>query len=407
MDDNKYTFNTVEEALEDIKNGKMIIVADDENRENEGDLICAADKITPNIINFMVKEARGLICLSLTQETTAKLDLHPQTANNTDTKGTAFTVSIDADPVHGVTTGISASDRAKTIQVAITEEAKPSDLRRPGHIFPIEAKKGGVLERVGHTEASVDLARLAGLKPAGVICEIMNEDGTMARRNELFEYAKKHDLKFITVAQLIKYRLKNEILVQRQANATLPTSNGSFDIYGYINKLTRVEHVALVKGSLDDLKKKTPVIRMHSECLTGDIFSSLRCDCGIQLNQALRVIDEHECGVFVYLRGHEGRGIGLCNKINAYALQDKGEDTVEANVSLGFAPDLRDYGDGAQILLDLGVEKFALITNNPRKIIGLEGYGLEVVDRVQLEPFINEHNKDYMNTKKEKMEHLF
>lgn len=399
-------FNTVEEAIEDIKNGKMVIIADDENRENEGDVICAAEMITPEIINFMVKEARGLICLALTPQRTQELELKQMVDANTDNHGTAFTVSIDAAPKFGVTTGISASDRATTIKLAVDERAVASDFRRPGHIFPLQSKPGGVLQRVGHTEASVDIARLAGLKPAGVICEIMNEDGSMARRDELKAFAQKHDMKFITVAQLIAYRLKHERFVKRKVQAKLPTAHGVFDIYGYVNELDGTEHVALVKN-LDDRNDKTPLIRMHSECLTGDIFHSLKCDCGNQLAQALEAIDQNGCGALVYLRAHEGRGIGLINKLKAYVLQDEGQDTVEANVALGFAPDLRDYGVGAQILLDLDLIKFNLITNNPTKIIGLEGYGIEVLDRVALPPHINKYNKNYMCAKVDKMDHMF
>lgn len=399
-------FNTVEEAIEDIKAGKMVIVADDEDRENEGDVICAAELVTPDMINFMVKECRGLICLSLTPQRAKELELEPMVGNNTDPKGTAFTASIDADPKFGITTGISASDRATTIQIAVDERASKADLRRPGHIFPLIAKQGGVLKRVGHTEASVDLARLADLNPAGVICEIMNSDGSMARRDDLVEFAKKHNLKFITVAQLISYRLKKERFIERVVQAKLPTKFGEFDIYGYINKLNNTEHVALVKGINESKKGYLPYVRMHSECLTGDIFGSLKCDCGDQLHSALRLIAEKGYGALVYLKDHEGRGIGLLNKLKAYVLQDNGKDTVEANVELGFAPDLRDYGVGAQILLDLGFDKINLITNNPTKIVGLEGYGLEILKRVGLTPCINEFNEKYMNTKKEKMSHI-
>ena len=401
-----FEFNSVEEAIQDIKAGKPVIIADDESRENEGDLVCAAEKITPEIINFMITECKGLICLSLTPEVTSRLNLHPQSSKNTDVKGTAFTVSIDADPVNGITTGISAFDRAKTIQVAIDDKTEPKDLRRPGHIFPIEAKKGGVLKRVGHTEASVDLTRLAGLKPSGVICEIMNPDGTMARRNELAVFAKKHNLKFITVAQLIKYRLKKERFVKRVVTAKLPSFFGEFDIYGYVNTLDNSEHVALVKGDPETFKADPPLVRMHSECLTGDIFHSLRCDCGDQLCNSLSCIEKEGRGVLVYIKTHEGRGIGLVNKIKAYALQDQGQDTVEANISLGFEPDLRDYGVGAQILLDLGIKQFRLITNNPKKIVGLEGYDLEMTDRVTIPVCLNKHNEKYLHTKRDKMEHI-
>lgn len=399
-------FNTIEEAIEDIKAGKMVIVADDENRENEGDLICAAELITPDIINFMAAEGRGLICLCMTPERAEELQLNPMTENNTDAKGTAFTVSIDADPKFGVTTGISAQDRATTIKISTDKRTQPTDLRRPGHIFPLVAKQGGVLQRVGHTEAGVDLARFAGLAPSGVICEIMNPDGTMARRDDLFKFAEKHNLKFITVSDLIAYRIKKERFVQRVVQAKLPTKFGEFEVYGYLNTLDNTEHVALVKGFGNRPKGEIPYVRMHSECLTGDIFHSLKCDCGNQLEAALRLIDEKGYGALVYLKQHEGRGIGLLNKLKAYVLQENGQDTVEANLSLGFAPDLRDYGVGAQILLDLGFDKLNLITNNPTKIIGLEGYGLEVVNRVALTPAINQHNEYYMKTKKEKMSHI-
>lgn len=405
-DNTDITFDTVEAAIQDIKDGKMVIVADDESRENEGDLVCAAEKITPEIINFMVTEGRGLICLSLTSERTREMQLSQMVARNTESHNTAFTVSIDAETKFGVTTGISASDRATTIKVAVDPTAKPFDLRRPGHIFPLEAKKGGVLERVGQTEASVDLAKLAGLTPAGVICEILNPDGTMARRNDLVIFAKKYNIKFITVAQIIAYRLRHERFVTRVIKTKLPTQFGEFDIYGYRNELDGNEHIALVKGDISTFKNTSPSVRMHSECLTGDIFHSLKCDCGNQLASALKYINEAGAGVFVYLRAHEGRGIGLLNKLKAYSLQEQGQDTVEANVSLGFDPDLRDYGVGAQILLDLGVSKFKLITNNPRKIIGLEGYGLEVEDRIALPSDVNKYNEKYLNTKKEKMEHL-
>ena len=402
----KFEFSTVEEAIQDIKDGKMVIVADNEDRENEGDLVCASEKITPEIINFMVKEARGLICATLTPERTKELRLEQMVHSNTEAQGTAFTVSVDAAASYGVTTGISAQDRAATIKVLVDPNSKPTDLRRPGHIFPLEAKPGGVLKRVGQTEASVDLAKLAGLVPSGVICEILNEDGTMARRNELVEFAKKHNLKFITVAQLIKYRLRNERFVEKIIKASLPTAYGEFDIYGYINRLDNTEHVALVKGTSEDFANSIPLVRMHSECLTGDIFHSQRCDCGDQLASALEFIQKEGLGALVYLRAHEGRGIGLINKLKAYVLQEQGQDTVEANVSLGFAPDLRDYGVGAQILLDLGIKKFRLITNNPKKIIGLEGYDLEIVDRVSLNIDKTEHNERYLNTKRDKMNHI-
>lgn len=397
-------FNTVEEAIESFKTGKPVLIADDENRENEGDVICSAEKITPEIINFMAQECRGLVCIAINQETANRLELSQMVEKNTESAQTAFTQSIDGAAKFGVTTGISAHDRAKTIQIAIDKNARPNDLRRPGHIFPCVAKAGGVLQRTGHTEASVDLARLAGHTPAGVMCEVLNPDGTMARRDDLKEFASKHGLKFITVAQLIAYRLKTERFVTREAQATLPTQFGDFKVYGYLNTLTGDEHVALVK---DDKSDKIPLIRMHSECLTGDVFHSLKCDCNSQLHRAMQMIDEWGKGAIVYIRNHEGRGIGLVNKIKAYALQEKGQDTIEANISLGFQPDLRDYGAGAQIILDLGYNNFNLITNNPKKIIGLEGYGLKIHDIVNLEPDVNCYNKRYMETKKEKMHHMY
>jgi len=397
-------FDTVEEAIEDIKNGKMVIIADDEDRENEGDLVCAAECVTPEIINFMTQKARGLICATVDRKIAKRMQLHQMVENNTESHGCAFTVSVDAQAKFGTTTGISASDRAKTIQVLIDDNSQPEDLRRPGHIFPIQARRGGVLERVGQTEASVDIARLAGLKPAGVICEILKADGTMARRDDLRKFADENNLKFITVAQLISYRLTHERFVKRMAEAFLPTAHGTFQIIGYKNELDGVEHVALVKN-LED-KNKIPAVRMHSECLTGDVFHSLKCDCGDQLTNAMEYIEEYGCGAIIYLRHHEGRGIGLINKIKAYCLQDKGRDTVEANVDLGFEPDLRDYGVGAQILLDLGLTKFNLITNNPRKIVALEGYNIEIADRISISTPINKYNEFYMRTKKEKMEHI-
>ncbi len=396
-------FNTIEEAIEDLKLGKMVIVADDEDRENEGDVIIAAEKVTAEDINFMVKNCRGLVCLTITPEKAASLDLTEMVENNTDSKKTAFTQSIDADPKYGVTTGISSFDRAKTIQVAIKDDASSEDFRKPGHIFPLIAKKGGVLERVGHTEASVDLMKAAGLNPAAVICEILNEDGTMARRNDLMIFAKKHNLKFITSAQLIKYRLSKEKFVKREAIANMPTQFGEFKVYGYINHLSGEDQIAIIK---DDGSDKIPLVRMHSECLTGDVFHSLRCDCRSQLEDALLAINDYGRGAVIYIRGHEGRGIGLVNKIKAYNLQEKGQDTIEANVSLGFEPDLRNYGIGAQILLDIGYTKFKLITNNPKKIIALNGYGLEIVERVALKCEINSYNEKYITTKAEKMEHL-
>ena len=396
-------FNTIEEAIEEFKNGRPIIVADDEDRENEGDLIIPAELATPQIVNFMISNCKGVLCLALTREKADSLGLTEMVGHNTDPKGTAFTQSIDAAKKYGVTTGVSAFDRAKTIEVAVANDAIAADLSRPGHVFPLIARKGGVLERVGHTEASVDIARLAGFKPAAVICEIVNEDGTMARRDNLMQFAKKHNLKFITVAELIDYRLQKEMFMQRAAEANLPSDYGTFKIYGYTNKLGGIDQVAIVK---DDGTDKIPMVRMHSECLTGDIFHSKRCDCQNQLEAALRKIDEYGKGALVYIRGHEGRGIGLVNKIKAYALQEKGEDTVEANISLGFQPDLRHYGIGAQILRDLEYSKIKLITNNPRKIIALKGYGLEITERIELKTPLNKYNEKYIHTKAEKMKHL-
>ncbi len=398
-----FKFDTIEEAIEDFKNGKMIIVADDEDRENEGDLICSGQMITPEKIHFMTKEAQGLVCLAISHEIAEKLDLPQMVEQNSEGMKTAFTISIDAAEKYGVTTGISAYDRAKTIEVALAPDAVPSDLRRPGHMFPCVARKGGVLQRTGHTEAVVDLAKLCGHTPAGVMCEIMAEDGHMARRDDLRKFADKHGIKFISVADLIAYRLRSEKLVTREAEAHLPTQFGEFEIYGYRNQITGQEHVALVKNDGSD---KIPMIRVHSECLTGDIFHSLKCDCNSQLHTALKMINEYGKGALVYMRGHEGRGIGIVNKIKAYHLQECGQDTVEANISLGFKPDLRDYGAGAQIIRDLGFNNFNLITNNPKKIIGLKGYGLTVHDIIKLTPDINQYNERYMNTKRDKMHHM-
>ena len=393
----------VEAAIRHIREGKMVIVADDEDRENEGDLVCAAATITPEAVNFMTKYARGLICVALTRERAAELGLPPMTEDNTDPQGTAFTVSVDAHQRFGVTTGISAFDRAKTIEVLIDPETRPGDLRRPGHVFPLRAVPGGVLRRVGQTEASVDLARLAGFDPAGVICEILNQDGSMARRPQLELFAEEHGLLFITVAELVAYRLAKERLVQRVATASLPTSVGHFDVIGFRSPLDDREHVALVKGEIDG--HGDVLVRMHSECLTGDVFGSVRCDCGQQLRAALRQVQEEGRGAIVYLK-QEGRGIGLHNKLRAYQLQDHGQDTVEANRSLGFDPDLRDYGIGAQILLDLGLSSIRLLTNNPRKIVGLEGYGLRVTGRVPLRIDPCDFNERYLDTKRTKLGHL-
>jgi 3,4-dihydroxy 2-butanone 4-phosphate synthase/GTP cyclohydrolase II len=397
-------FDSVEAAIEDIRNGKMVIVADDENRENEGDLVGAADLVTPEMINFMATHGRGLICLALTAERADALDLRPMTEVNTEALGTAFTISVDAAHRFGVTTGISASDRAATIRVCMDPASVPSDLRRPGHVFPLRARPGGVLRRVGQTEASVDLARLAGLQPGGVICEIMNEDGTMARRPQLEEFAAKFGLKFITVAQIVAHRLKRERLVHREAEARIPTPFGDWRIIAYRNDVDQHEHVAMVKGEVEGVENV--LVRMHSECLTGDVFHSLRCDCGEQLDAAMRKIDEEGRGAIVYLR-QEGRGIGLVNKLRAYTLQDQGLDTVEANEKLGFRPDLRDYGIGAQILLDLGLSKIRILTNNPKKIVGIDGYGLSVTEQVPLGVRPNPHNRGYLRAKRDKMGHLF
>jgi 3,4-dihydroxy 2-butanone 4-phosphate synthase / GTP cyclohydrolase II len=397
------SFDRVEEAIEAIRNGEIVIVADDEDRENEGDLVCAASAVTPDIINFMATHGRGLICLTLTAERADELDLRPMTDTNTEALGTAFTVSIDAAARFGVTTGISAWDRARTIQVAIAPDARPSDLRRPGHIFPLRARAGGVLRRVGQTEASVDLARMAGLPPAGVICEILNADGSMARRPELERFAREHGLKFITVAQIIAYRLKAERLVHRAAEATLPTPIGEWRVIAYSNDVDQFEHVALVKGEIEG--QENVLVRMHSECLTGDVFHSQRCDCGEQLEAAMRTIEAEGAGAIVYLR-QEGRGIGLVQKLKAYALQDGGMDTVQANEALGFRPDLRDYGIGAQILIDLGLSTVRILTNNPKKIVGVDGYGLTVVEQVPLRVPPNPHNQGYLSAKRDKLGHL-
>lgn len=396
-------FDSVEEALNDIRQGRMIIVADDEDRENEGDLVCAAEAITPEIVNFMTRFGRGLICVALTGERADELGLPPMTEHNTDPKGTAFTVSVDADPRFGVTTGISAQDRAITIQRLVDPAARPDDLRRPGHVFPLRAKPGGVLRRVGQTEAGVDLARLAGFSPAGVICEILQEDGTMARRPQLEVFAREHGLRFITVAQLVAYRLAHERLVERIAEAELPTRHGSFRVIAFRSLVDGREHLAVIKGEIAG--KDDVLVRMHSECLTGDVFGSQRCDCGEQLDLALARIAEEGEGAVVYLR-QEGRWIGLGNKIRAYSLQDSGQDTVQANESLGFKPDLRDYGIGAQILLDLGLHKIRILTNNPRKLVGLDGYALEITGREPLKVTPGEHNERYLETKRTRLGHF-
>lgn len=400
-----FEFDSIETALSDLKAGRVIVVVDDENRENEGDLICAAQFATPDMINFMAVEARGLICLAMIGDRLDELNLPLMVSNITDTNQTAFTVSIDAAPNLGVTTGISAEDRARTIQVALNPVTKPEDLRRPGHIFPIRARQGGVLKRAGHTEAAVDLARLAGLYPAGVICEIQNPNGSMARLPELMKYAKHHNLKIISIADLISYRLQHDRLIIRETVADLPTQFGHFQIYAYRHTLDNTEHVAIVKGDPSQFDDHPVMVRVHSECLTGDALGSLRCDCRMQLQAALKMIENAGKGVVVYLR-QEGRGIGLINKLKAYSLQDMGLDTVEANERLGFPADLRDYGMGAQMLMDLGVHKIHLITNNPRKIAGLKGYGLEVVDRLPLLIEATDYNSYYLTTKANKLGHM-
>jgi 3,4-dihydroxy 2-butanone 4-phosphate synthase/GTP cyclohydrolase II len=395
---------SVEAALAQIRAGKMVILVDDEDRENEGDLCMAAEKVTPEAINFMAKHARGLVCLSLTEDRLEQLRLSMMVPDyeNSSGFGTAFTISIEAR--HGVTTGISAADRATTIHAAIAEDARPHDIVRPGHVFPLRAREGGVLRRAGQTEGSVDLARLAGLKPAGVICEIMNDDGTMARLPDLVEFGRIHEIPILTIADLIQYRLRKETLVRRAAVAEMPTAHGDFRAIIYENAIDRVDHLALVKGEID--AEQPVLVRVHSECLTGDAFGSRRCDCGEQLEAAMKMIEGEGCGVLLYMR-QEGRGIGLMNKIRAYSLQDQeGLDTVQANEKLGFPPDMRDYGVGAQILRDLGVRRMRLITNNPGKRAGIEGYGLAIVDRVPLEIKPNEKNLEYLRTKKEKLGHV-
>ena len=396
-------FSSIEQAIADFAAGKLVIVADDEDRENEGDLICAASLVTPELITFMVKRAGGLICVALTGERVDQLGLVPMAESNPDEYRTAYTVSVDASPRFGVTTGISAQDRATTIRVCVDPATVTGDLRHGGHVFPLRARDGGVLQRVGHTEAAIDLARLGGIYPAGVVCEILNEDGTTAKRPQLEEFAREYGLTFITVAQLVAHRLRNERLVHRVAEARMPTPFGEWKVFGYKNDVDTHEHVALTFGDVST--GEGILVRMHSKCLTGDVFHSMRCDCGWQLETAMQMIQKEGRGAIVYL-DQEGRGIGLLNKLKAYELQDAGADTVEANERLGFAPDLRNYGIGAQILLDLGLRSIRPITNNPRKMVGLEGYGLHVDERVPIVQPENIENAGYLGTKRDKLGHL-
>jgi 3,4-dihydroxy 2-butanone 4-phosphate synthase/GTP cyclohydrolase II len=401
MDRKRFVFNTIDEAIEDIRNGKIVIVVDDEDREDEGDFIVAAEKCTPEIVNFMTKYGRGIICAPITTQRANELGLNLMVESNTSLHETPFTVSVDY--IHGTTTGVSAQDRTATILAFADLNAKPSDLARPGHIFPLRSIDGGVLRRAGHTEAVIDICKMADLYPAGVLCEILNDDGTMARVPDLIKIAEKYQLKIITIKDLIQYRLSSEKLVQRVGHAHLPTVYGDFEIFLYRSATDNKNHIALVKGNI--LHDKPSLVRVHSECLTGDVFGSLRCDCNDQLIAAMKKVEENGSGIVLYMR-QEGRGIGLSNKIQAYNLQDGGLDTVEANEKLGFRADLRDYGIGAQILLDLGVRKMRLMTNNPKKIVGLEGYGLEIVERIPLEIKPHQHNEKYLKAKRDKLGHL-
>lgn len=396
-------FNTIEETKRDIAAGKMVIVLDDQDRENEGDLVMAAEKVTPDAINFMITHAKGLVCVPMTEDRLERLELRPMVTDNTESMKTAFTVSVDASKKFGISTGISPANRAKTIEILINPNSRSGDLVKPGHIFPLKAMKGGVLRRAGHTEAAVDLATLAGLYPAGVICEIIKPSGAMARTPDLIKFAKQYKLKIVTIADLIKFRMKRECLIEKAALTKLPTEFGDFTLHAYKDHLEGYNHIALVMGNIKN--KKNVLVRVHSECLTGDVFGSCRCDCGEQLHKAMKMIASNGSGVILYMR-QEGRGIGLIGKLKAYELQDKGKDTVEANEALGFKADLRDYGIGAQILADLGLKNIRLITNNPKKIVGLEGYGLRVTERIPLEIIPNKHNIKYLHTKSKKLGHF-
>ena len=396
-------FDSIEEALNDFNIGKPVLIADDEDRENEGDIICSAQCVNADIINFMAKECRGLICVAITEDRANELCLTQMVQDNSESMKTAFTQSVDGAESFGVTTGISAFDRAKTVEIISNPNSKKSDLRSPGHMFPCVARKGGVFERKGHTEACTDMAKLCNHFPAAVMCEVMLDNGKMARRDDLREFANRHGLKFITIDQLINYRIKHNPIISHEAQAFLPTKYGNFEIIGYKNPVTGEEHIAIVKNDRSD---KIPLVRVHSECFTGDVLHSLKCDCNSQLHKSMELINEYGKGAVVYIRNHEGRGIGLVNKIKAYNLQDEGQDTIEANISLGFAPDIRDYSDAAQIIMDLGFDGFKLITNNPEKINGLKKYGLSIIDIVRVESEVTKYNKTYLETKRDKMHHM-